>query len=408
MTNYPPITIRPLPDEDYPALFRQHVLRSVQAVLVRTQRAAAPGLSEAARTRIFAVLDYALHLSDAWPMVRELLRVLGPQFNLGGYWVQWLPYLEQGISAGENHQDSTTIAALSCDLGLLYQRLGKLDLAETHLTHAFTVAKSIQQPALLGLALQQLAEVERLRRRYTECNALLAEAEALFAPTDPAQAYGLFIRGKAAFDQHDLTTATAAFTEAKSLWQAERNQGRVALCIQNLGRIAAAYGEPLTAIPLYEQAIDLLIAVGDRSNLPVVQVNLGIAYHESQQEEEALALYQEAEANFQTMNDERYLAMVYNNFGVVYTALREWNRAEAYLQRGLALHQQVGDKKAWISTKGNLGILYLEQACYVQAIHTFQEALAELQTTTRDAEYERLWREITNYLTQAEEFSQLP
>lgn len=402
------MTTYPIPEDDYPTLFRQNVLRSVQATLARVRRETTLGLSEAVRTRIFAVLDYALRLSDAWPLVRELLRVLGPQFNLGGYWVQWLPYLERGISAGENYQDPTTIAALSCDLGLLYQRLGKLDLAETHLTYACTVARASQQPAILGLALQQLAEVERLRRRYTECNALLAEAQTLFAPADPAQAYGFFIRGKAALDQHDLTAATAAFMEAKGLWQAEGNQGRVALCIQNLGRIAAAYGEPLTAIPLYEQAIDLLITVGDRSNLPVVQVNLGIAYYASQQEEEALALYQEAEANFQAMNDDRYLAMVYNNFGVVYTTLREWNRAEAYLQRGLALHQQVGDKKAWINTKGNLGILYLEEACYGQAILTFQEALAELQTTTRDAEYERLWREITKHLTQAQERSQLP
>lgn len=398
----------PIPEDDYPMLFRQNVLRSVRATLARVRHETTPGLSEAVRARIFAVLDYAFRLSDAWPTVSELLRVLGPHFNLGGYWVQWLPYLERGISVGENHQDPTTIAALSCDLGLLYQRLGKLDLAETHLNHACTVAKAIKQSAILGLALQQWAEVERLRRRYPECNALLAEAELLFAPTDPAQAYGLFIRGKAAIDQHDLTTATAAFTEAKRLWQAEGNQGRVALCIQNLARIATAYGKPLTAIPLYEQAIDLLIAVGDRSNLPVVQVNLGIAYHDSQQEEEALALYQEAEANFQAMNDERSLAMVYNNFGVVYTALHEWNSAEAYLQRGLALHQQMGDKKAWINTKGNLGILYLEQACYGQAILTFQEALAELQTTPHDAEYERLWREITKYLTQAEEGSQQP
>lgn len=408
MTNYPPITTHPIPDEDYPALFRQHVLRSVQAVLTRTQREAPPSLSEAIRTRIFAVLDYALRLNDAWPTVRELLRVLGPQFNLGGYWMQWLPYLERGITTGEKHQDQTTIAALSCDLGLLYQRLGKLDVAETHLIYACTVAGIAQEPALLGLALQQRAEVERLRRRYPECSALLAEAQALFAATDSAQAHGLFIAGKAALDQHDLTSATAAFTDAINLWQAEGNQGRIALCIQNLGRIAASRGEPKTAIPLYEQALALLTAVGDWSNIPTVKLNLGTAYYLCHNYEQAQILYKEAEISFQAMNDDRILAMVYNNLGLVYTAWGEWREAEANLQRSLALHQQVGDKKAWINTKGNLGVAYLEESRYNQAIATFQEALAALQTTAQDPEYERLWNELTKYLTQAQEHSQLP
>lgn len=390
-------------EDDYPALFRQHVLRSAQAVLVRAQSESTPRLNETVRTRIFTVLDYALRLPDAWPTVRELLRVLSPQFNLGGYWIQWLPYVERGITAGENHQDQTTIAALSCDLGLLYQRLGKLDVAETHLIHACTVARAAKEPVILGLALQQLAEVERLRRRYLECNARLAEALALFAATDPAQAYGLFIAGKAFLDQHDLAAAATAFTNAISLWQAEGNQGRLALCIQNLGRIAALRGDPNAAIPLYEQAIELLTAVGDWSNIPAVKLNLGTAYYLCHNYEQAQLLYEEAESSFQAMNDDRTLAMVYNNLGLVYTAWGEWRKAEANLQRGMALHQQMGDKKAWINTKGNLGIVYLEETRYSQAITTFQEALAELQTTAHDPEHERLWNELTKYLTQAQE-----
>ena len=408
MTNYPPITTRPIPDEDYPALFRQHVLRSVQAVLVRAQREATPGLSEAVRTRIFAVLDYALRLSDAWPTVRELLRVLGPQFNLGGYWTQWLPYVERGITASITLGDEDMKATLIAELGLLHQRLNRLDSAETYLNQASQLAHQQGNHVLLGLVLQRQAEVERLYQHYAECNALLDEAQALFTPPDPAQAYGLFIRGKAALDQHDLTAATNAFTEAMLLWQAEDDQGRAALCIQNLGRIAAARGELLVAIPLYEQAIDLLNATNNRSNIPVVQVNLGNAYYAQQQYEQALSLYHEAEASFLGMSDDRYLAMVYNNLGLVYTVWGEWREAEVNLQRSLALHQQVGDKKAWINTKGNLGVAYLEESRYNQAIATFQEALATLQTTAHDPEYERLWNELTKYLTQTQERSQLP
>ena len=393
----------PHPEDDYPTLFRQHVLRSVQAVLVRARHDATPGLSEAGRTRIFAVLDYALRLADAWPTVRELLRVLSPQFNLGGYWMQWLPYLERSIATSITQGDEEMKATLIAEVGLLHQRLNRLDSAEIYLKQATQLARQQGNPALLGLVLQRQAEVERLHRHYAECSALLDEAQALFIANDPAQAYGLFIRGKAALDQHDLVAANSALTEALRLWQAENDQARAALCIQNLGRIAAAHGELSAAISLYEQALDLLNSVGNWSNIPSVKLNLGIAYYLLHNYEQALVLYEEAESGFQSMNDDRTLAMVYNNLGLVYTAWGEWRKAEANLQQSIALHQQMGDKKAWINTKGNLGIVYLEEARYDQAITTFQAALTELQTTPHDPEYERLWNELTKYLTQAQE-----
>lgn len=397
-----PMTNIPHPEDDYPALFRQHVRRSVQAVLVRARRESTPGLSEAGRTRIFAVLDYALRLADAWPTVRELLRVLSPQFNLGGYWGQWLPYLERGIANSTTQGDEEMKATLIAELGLLHQRLNQLDSAETCLNQATQLARQQGNSALLGLVLQRQAEVERLRRRYTECSALLDEAQALFIATDPAQAYGLFIRGKAALDQHDLAVAHSALIEALKLWQAENDQARAALCIQNLGRIAAAQGELPAAIALYEQALDLLNTTSNRSNIPIVQINLGNVYYAQQQYEQAMSLYQEAEASLLTMSDDRYLAMAYNNIGLIHTVWGEWREAEVNLQRSLALHQQIGDKKAWVNTQGNLGIAYLEEARYQQAITTFQAALAELQTTPYDPEYDRLWNELTKYLTQAQ------
>lgn len=402
MTNHPPIT-HPILDEDYPTLFRQHVLRSVQAVLVRARREATPGLSEAGRTRIFAVLDYALRLADAWSTVRELLRVLSPQFNLGGYWMQWLPYLERSIATSITQGDEEMKATLIAEVGLLHQRLNRLDSAEIYLKQATQLARQQGNPALLGLVLQRQAEVERLHRHYAECSALLDEAQALFIANDPAQAYGLFIRGKAALDQHDLVAANSALTEALRLWQAENDQARAALCIQNLGRIAASQGELSAAISLYKQALDLLNETSNRSNIPVVQLNLGNVYYAQQQYEQAMSLYQEAETSLLSMSDDRYLAMAYNNVGLVYTVWGEWREAEVNLQRSLALHQQIGDKKAWINTQGNLGIAYLEEARYDQAITTFQAALAELQTTPHDPEYERLWNELTKYLTQAQE-----
>lgn len=396
------MTTIPYPEDDYPTLFRQHIIRSAQAVLVRARRESTPGLNETGRTRIFAVLDYALRLADAWPTVRELLRVLSPQFNLGGYWIQWLPYLERGIAISSTQGDEEMKATLIAELGLLHQRLNRLDSAETYLNQATQLARQQGNPTLLGLVLQRQAEIERLRRRYAECSALLDEAQTLFAAHDPAQAYGLFIRGKAALDQHDLAAANSALVEALKFWQAENNQARAALCIQNLGRIAAAQGELSAAIALYQQALDLLNATNNRSNIPVVQINLGNVYYAQHQYEQALSLYQEAKTSLLSMSDDRYLAMAYNNVGLVYTVWREWREAEVNLQRSLALHQEIGDKKAWVNTKGNLGIVYLEEARYKQATQTFQAALAELQTTAQDPEYQRLWNELTQYLTQVQ------
>lgn len=388
---------------DYGDVFHKNILRTLQVVLTRAEAETGPALSATLRARVEAVLTYAFATPAGWPLLRLLLRRLTPRFNLAGAWAVWAPYLEQGLAASVARADETTMAALLADLGLFNERLSRLPLAEAQLAEAATLARTQSDHALLGLTLQRRAEVARLERRYDACAALLAEAGALFPADAIAQAPGLFVAGKAAFDQHDLAAATAAFTQAMKLWEGEGNSGRVALCIQNLGRVAAVRGESRVAISLYEEAIELLTVAGDLSNLPVVQMNLGVVYNDSGRYEQALSRYQEAETNFQAIHDNRYLAMVYNNMGVVYTSLEQWDEAEATLQLGIALHKRIEDKKAWINTKGNLGIAYLKQDRYTQAIQTFQEALAELQTTTPDPEHERLGREITKYLTQAQE-----
>ena len=388
---------------DYGDVFQQNVVRSLRAVLTRAEAEAGAALSATLRARVEAVLTYAFETPAGWPLLRLLLRRLTPRFNLAGAWAVWAPYLEKGLAACEVRADAATRAVLLADLGLMNQRLSRLAAADAQLQEAATLARAQGDADLLALALQRRAEVARLERRYADCTALLAEASALFPADATAQAHGLFIAGKAAFDQHDLAAATTAFTQAMTLWEVEGNSGRVAVCIQNLGRIAASQGEVSVAISLYERAIDLLIAIGDLSSLAVVQMNLGVAYYENRQHDQALMLYEIAEVHFQTMNDIRSLAMVYNNMGLVHTVLKEWNEAVVTLQNSITLYQQLGDTKASISAKGNLGITYLEQAGYTNAIQTFQEALAELQTTTHDPEYERLWRELSKYLTQAQE-----
>jgi len=387
---------------NYTTLFEQNVLRSLQALLTQAEAAGATALSATLRARLLATLAYAFDLPAGWPTLRLLLRRLTPRFNLAGAWAEWAPYLEKGLAAGAAQADEATRAALLADLGLMNQRLSRLAEADAQLQEAATLARAQGDAELLARALQRRAEVARLERRYAACTALLAEAGALFPPDATAQAHGLFIAGKAAFDQYDWGVATTTFTQAMTLWEAVGNSGGAALCIQNLGRISTAQGESLAAIPLYEKAIALLTSVGDLSNLPVVQLNLGNAYYALRQHKQAMALYSEAETQFLAMNDDRCLAMVYNNYGLIHTAFKEWNEAKTSLQRSIRLYQQLGDNKAWISAKGNLGIVYIEQADYIQAIKTFEEALTELQITSHDPHYEWLHQELTKYLTQAQ------
>ena len=398
------MTIQLIRSDDYSTLFHQNVLRTLQAVLTRVE--AEPALSATLRARVEAVLTYAFEAPEGWPLLRQLLRLLTPEFNLAGAWAAWTPYLEKGLTASGAQNDMATKAVLLADLGLMNQRMSRLAVADAQLQEAAALARAQDDNELLGLALQRRAEVARLERRYADCTALLAEASALFPPAATAQAHGFFVAGKAAFDQHDLAAATTAFTQAMTLWEAGGNSGGAALCIQNLGRIAAVRSEPLAAIPLYEKALTLLTSAGDLSNVPVVQMNLGNAYYALRQYKQAMTLYAAAETQFIVMNDDRYLAMVYNNIGLIHTAFQEWDDAKTTLQRSIRLYQQLGDNKAWISAKGNLGIAYSEQADYPQAIKIFEEALVELQSTSHDPHYEWLHQELTKYLTQAQKLHQ--
>jgi tetratricopeptide (TPR) repeat protein len=388
-------------DTDYSALFRQNVIRSVRAVLGQVQQETTAPLSETARTRIFTVLDYAFAITEIWPTVRTLLLQLAPQFNQAGYWTQWLHYLEEGLAASISRQDEASEAALAAEIGLLHQRQGRFDVAQSYLQRARVLAHRQADNALQVVALQRLAENARLRRHYTECANLLHMAQSRLPADHPEQAPGYFVAGKAAFDQQDYTAATQSFTQAMQLWEKTGNSGRLAWCVQNLARIAWVHKEFAQAIELYEQALALLKSVADLNNLAVVNMNLGIIYYECHQYEQALTLYHEAETHFQTVNDTLHLAMVHNNIGLVYMRLQGWPQAELHLWHSIGLYQQVGDPQAWIDVKDALGLVYIGQNKYPLAIQMLEEALQELEAADHDHGFDRLWQKLTTHLQEA-------
>src|SRR5690606_4936725 len=98
--------------EDYLSLFHRYIIRSIEALTART----GPdlhGLTNERREEAWHLLDYGLKLADGWLVVRKLLLSLAPRMERDGFRHEWLPYLERGVAASRQAQDTVAEGELS-------------------------------------------------------------------------------------------------------------------------------------------------------------------------------------------------------------------------------------------------------------------------------------------------------
>ena len=391
------ITAAPFTMTEYPSIFRGYIVRSAQHILARVRQAGYI-LPDDDREQALHTLSYALKLPEAWPDTRALLLEMAPKMEQAGYRDEWMPYLEQGIEQSQMWDDAPAAAELHLQLGLLYQLRSKYDQARTHLEISADTFARVNEPSRQAQALNRLAYVVRVQRRFEEATRLVAAAHQLLEPDDEEWAFGYYVLSLVALDSRDWQQAVDFSRRAFGLWEQAVNRrmmGRSLLCrgvaLQELKR----YPE---AIRIDEQAIALFERSRDKYLKAIAQMNLGIVYKNLEQPQQAITFYLKAEKVFRQVQDRYHLGLVTHNMGLSYRKLGHWVQAKMAYQQSTAIKQELGQIALLVDDMDGLGLVYLAEGNLIKALEIFQEAKTWLAQIEDDVYYDNLFEMVSGHL----------
>ena len=393
--------VEPSPSEnEYLGIFVNYIVGGVKQTLSHV-RSVDTQIGEADRLQAWHILSYALQITEAWPYTRELLLTLAPLMTLAGFREDWMTYLLQGLTQSQIQHDDAASAALYLEIGEMQRHLGRLSDAWMSMQQALVLSEQVSDRRYEAIALNRLANVAFLQRRFTEAVQLTAKALDVAGDNDPERAFSLYVRANVAFDQHLLAEAHITYREALTIWEQTGDRRAISLCVQNLGRIAYMEQRYEDAIAAYNQAIQTLDEIGDYQSRAIVQTNLGVIHYLLDHLDVALVLFYQAELVLKSLHDVRYLAIVYNNMGLVYHEQSRLDDAESAYKQSVRYWQQLGDIKSRVNSEDSLGEVYSAKGDGQRAVELFDRLLVELQNTERDAEYDRLCSEVTIHRKEA-------
>lgn len=389
---------QPLPNPS--VLFRDYVVRSVRAALSRID-VTTTTLPDDVRERALHCLSFSFKLAEAWPVTRDLLLAMAAPMEQGGHRDDWIPYLEQGVQQSHLLGDVQAEAELRLHLGYLFQLLGKFREAYVQVMVSVKQFDEVDNFRNQAKALNRLAYIARLQRRYEEAEYLLQDASKLLEEDDPEWANSFFVQGAIAFDKRDWATATHYFQGSLALWEKLGDKRRIAWGLRNLGPALQAQRRYDEAIACYTKAITLLEDVRDIAQQSIAYMNLGIVYLLLEQPQKALELFMLGEPVLYKTHDELHLAMNYCNRGIAHRDLRQWEQAENAFLSSLERWKQIGNVEAIVNVLDELGVTYLEQSLPEKALTIFREALEQLARIENEPGYQHRLETVQKHLLQA-------
>lgn len=293
----------------------------------------------------------------------------------------------QSIDAELQAQPEVQVELMTT-VGETYNQLGELDRAQQLLQQATALlqANAALPAATRAGALRGLGRVLTARNEFTQADALLQQAEALYRSIGAEADIAMTLR-----DRGQLALARGDYAQAETLHRAsldllrrlhgERHRD-VADAQGRLGMMLNRHGRYREAEPLLRQALELhreLLPPGhtdiaaDLSRLGNVLRNLG-------EPDQAEALYREALAlMIQTRGeDHTYSASIMNNLARALRAQQRYDEAIALLRQALAIRRKrLGDSHPTVAMNlSDLGALHEDQGKLDAAEDFYRQALA--------------------------------
>jgi len=253
-----------------------------------------------------------------------------------------LAWLWQAHDCYTRLAERTGLCEVLSEIGNVGYQQGEYAEAKLHLLASLALARELEQPAMIALALHCL--------------------------------------GNVAFDQGDYVATKTFYEESLAIRRQIGDKVGLASTLNNLGILASYQADFAATHHYYEESLALRYETGDRANVAVSLNNLGIVAKEQGDFARAQTLYEESVAIHRELGNRQGMAYARNNLAALAFAQGDYGAAKALYTENLAEREAINDKWGVASTLSSLGDVALVQGEVTVAQDSYRKSLRYLRT----------------------------
>jgi class 3 adenylate cyclase len=277
--------------------------------------------------------------------------------------------------------DIQTSSVLHIRFGLAYTaslwRRGNGKKAELMARHTLALVEQVDEPILLGKALQTLGIVCERIGQYKESLEIQRLAVAQF-------------RGLKLYDEtaaclsnigivykklSDYTNALTVYDEALRIYEGLEHKIGIAKTKANIGNVLRQLGEYSEAIRYVSSALPLWEELGDMYGKAIALNNLAIIYEQIKEHHKAIDLYEQARAIDLQLGLQGGVGVTSLNIGNCWTSLKEYDKSIKEAQKAYAIFTELGNTDNQVIAMSSMANVYIFVGEYEQALTLYEEVL---------------------------------
>jgi len=273
-----------------------------------------------------AEIDYRAALNSAkedMTIKTNAQVALGKLNRLRGEYETALDWLGQAMEARTKLEDSTGLAQVLIETGLVFLRKGEYGQVRELMNKGLALAREANDKSNTALALNAL--------------------------------------GNVISDQGDFAAARTFYEESLALRREMGDKAGIAGSLNNLGIAAINRGDYTVARAFYEESLALVREIGDKKGITSALNNLGGVAYEQGDSTAARAFFEESLVLKREMGDKRGIAMSLNNLGSLVQTQGDYATARGLYEECLMLCKEMDDKSTMAYVLFGLGLVDLAE-----------------------------------------------
>lgn len=262
-------------------------------------------------------------------------------------------------------------------LGLLHIRLGEYAVADICLAQGLAALRDTpSSEQVWGQLHQAISALQQTQHETALQYAVAALALAQKMDYQPGEANALNVVGVIRFQQGELAQAQGLYEQALTLFRALGDRRYVAKTLHNLATVYDLSGDNARALAYFQEALAIHQATGEVWSEALARNSLGFTRLHLRQYQEAEADFTAAETLFMEMNGRWGLAMVWANRCLLAYRQGDLGLAAAWGTRARQEAAALGDRQYQAYAAHRLGNVWAAQGDWAAAQAAYAAALA--------------------------------